>query len=92
MLARCFPQTNTTLREITINGKLSLVEFRDGKTQELDLSTKGYGNEEAIIIGALLQVSGLFPRSCVWVPTALVCAPTPPSNCAHFEPGNRAQH
>jgi hypothetical protein len=49
-------QSNTTLREITINAKLSLVEFRDEKTQELDLSSKGYGKEEGIIIGALLQV------------------------------------
>ena len=54
--ARFYSQTNTTLREITINGKLSLVEFRDEMTQELDLSSKGYSNEEAIIIGALLEV------------------------------------
>ena len=49
-------QTNTTLREITINQKLSLVEFRDEKMQELDLSRKDYRSEEAIIIGAMLQV------------------------------------
>ena len=49
-------QKNTALESITINAKLSLVEFRDGETTFLDLSRKGYGNEEAIIIGALLQV------------------------------------
>jgi len=44
------------LESIIINSKLSLVEFRDGKTTSLNLSRKGYGNQEAIIIGALLQV------------------------------------
>jgi hypothetical protein len=51
------PQVNRTLERITINSELSLVEFRDEKTQELDLSGKEYGAEEAIIIGALLQVT-----------------------------------
>jgi len=49
-------QTNTALKSITLNRKLSLVEFRDGKTTSLDLSSKEYGNQEAIMIGALLQV------------------------------------
>ena len=46
----------TMLESVTINGKLSLVEFRDGKTTSLNLSYKHVGIEEAIIIGALLQV------------------------------------
>ena len=46
----------TMLESVTINDKLSLVEFRDGKTTSLNLSCKPVGIEEAIIIGALLQV------------------------------------
>ena len=59
---------NRTMQEITINAKLSLVEFRDEKTQELDLSGKGYKNTEAIIIGALLQVlfSSLSVSCCLY--------------------------
>ena len=47
---------NEKLESVTINEKLSLVEFRDAQITSLDLSDKGFGNEEAIIIGALLQV------------------------------------
>lgn len=48
-------RTNTTLKEITVDAaKLSLVEFRDEKTRELDLQGKGYGAKEAIIIASLL--------------------------------------
>ena len=59
---------NRTMQEITINEKLSLVEFRDEKTQELDLSGKGYKDAEAIIIGALLQVlfSSLSVSCCLY--------------------------
>ncbi len=46
----------TMLESVTINEKLSLVEFRDAQITLLELSKKGFGNEEAIIIGALLQV------------------------------------
>jgi len=52
----CVLQDNKTLEKITINSELSLVEFRDEKTQELNLSFKGYREEEAIIIAALLRV------------------------------------
>ena len=45
------------LESVTINKKLSLVDFRDAKNTWLDLSLKFFGNEEAIIIGALLQVT-----------------------------------
>ena len=59
---------NRTMQEITINEKLSLVEFRDEKTQELDLSRKGYKDAEAIIIRALLQVlfSSLSVSCCLY--------------------------
>ena len=56
-------QDNKTLESITINGKLDLASFRDGKTQSLDLSQKEYRSEEAIIIGALLKVP-----CCLFVP------------------------
>ena len=56
-------QDNKTLESITINGKLDLASFRDGKTQSLDLSRKEYRCEEAIIIGALLKVP-----CCLFVP------------------------
>ena len=70
-LTRCFTpffatlQSNTALQSITINGKLSLVEFRDGKTQTLDLSRKGFEGEEAIIIAALLEVCVVSSLSAV---------------------------
>ena len=74
-------QMNTTMREITINAKLSLTEFRDEKTQELDLSNKGYGNEEAIIIGALLKVLfSSFLVSCVLCASFLLPPGNHPSN------------
>ena len=54
--AFCTSQSNITLQSITINCELSFAEFRDGKTQSLDLSGKRFGDEEAIIIAALLEV------------------------------------
>ena len=77
---------NRTMQEITINKKLSLVEFRDEKTQELDLSRKGYKDAEAIIIGALLQVlfSSLSVSCCLY---ALFHHPLlPPPQSTHSLP------
>ena len=66
------------------------MEFRDGKTQELDLSSKGYEKEEAIIIGALLQVLGCFRAVVCGFPPGLFVPHPVHSSCAHFEPRNHA--
>jgi len=68
-------QKNTALESITINAKLSLVEFRHGETSFLDLSNKGYGNKEAIIIGELLQVPYFHALRLQLAPVS--CPPTP---------------
>ena len=49
-------QTNKTLQTLKINGEIPVHQFRDGTTTQLDLSSRGYKVEDAIVIASLLQV------------------------------------
>ena len=47
---------NNSLTTLYINAEIPVGKFRDEKTTELDLSSKGYKDADAIVIAELLKV------------------------------------
>lgn len=46
---------NRTLTTLIVNGEIPISIFRDKKTQDLNLSYKGYSDADAIVIASLIQ-------------------------------------
>merc|ERR1711920_701500 len=47
---------NNVLRKITITGEIPLDQLRGADTKRLNLSLKGYNDNDAIIIAAFLEI------------------------------------